>query len=82
MSQKEKIEHPAISHQSQGAGLVEATSVAARERWQDRLRALQDSAVLTRRACSHGLPDDAAVVTEAELRGAVADDCAFSGALA
>lgn len=49
---------------------------------QDRLRALEDGTIRATGACSQGLPDNAAVVTDAELRGAVANDGAISRALA
>ena len=59
--------------------LVEATRMVTR---QDRLIALENGAIGASCACSNGLPDNAAVVTDAELRGAVANDGAFSCALA
>ena len=49
---------------------------------QDRLRALEDGAIGAGGACSNGLPDNAAVVTDAELSGAVANDGAVTCALA
>ena len=49
---------------------------------QDRLRALENGAIGASGACSNGLPDNATVVTDAELRGAVANDGAISRALA
>jgi hypothetical protein len=52
------------------------------QRGKDRLRALQNGTVRASGARSNSLPDDAAMVTEAELRGAVTNDGAFSAALA
>lgn len=79
ISHKIKIEHPAVQRQSQNAVLVEATRMVTR---QERLRSLQNGAVGASGSSSNGLPDNAAVVTNAELRGAVANDGAVSCALA
>jgi hypothetical protein len=49
---------------------------------QDRRGALQDGGIRASGTRSDSLPDDAAVVTEAELRGTVANDGAVSCALA
>lgn len=56
--------------------------MVTRERWRNRLRALQDGTVGAGRTGGNRLPDHAAVVAEAKLRGAVADYNAVSCALA
>ena len=82
MSQKGKIEHSGVQWQSQCADLVEATCMATRERWKNRLRALQDGTVGASGPSSNRLPDDAAVVAEAKLRGAVTNHGTIGCALA
>ena len=82
MSQKGKIGHSGVQWQSKCAELVEATCMAMRERWKNRLRTPQDGTVGTSGPSSDRLPDHATVVAEAKLRGAVTNDGAVSCALA
>lgn len=82
MSEKEKIEDSAASRQASNADLVEGTRMATRKRWKHRLRALQDGTVGASGSSSNRLPDHAAMVAEAKLRGAVTNNGAVGCALA
>lgn len=82
MSQKEKVKHRAGSRQSQDAHFMEGTRVVTGQTWQDRRGALQDSAVLTGRTSASCLPDNTAMVTEAELGRTITDNGTVSRALA